>query len=96
MYRILSQSQPSAFGPTDFLLDLDSEEVLAAIDVRDYSGPINPQLADAMVIVLYPDDYAWIFGGLQQPDYSGYIKQFKRYDEYCSWFNKNTESWNIN
>ena len=96
MYKILSQCQPSAFGPTDFLLDAESEEVLACIDVRDYSGPINPQLRQAKVLILFPDDYAWVFGNLEQPDYYGYIKQFKRYDEYCSWFNNNTESWNIN
>lgn len=92
MIKIISESQPGAFGPMDVIQDLNAEDVMVAVDLRDYKGPISPQYSQAAVILTYPDDFAWIFGGAEEPEYYSYIKIFHTFQDYCSWINKNTLS----
>lgn len=90
MIALLIESQPGAFGPMDFLYDTNAEDIMVAVDVRDYKGPINPQLSKAQVLVCYPDDFAWIFSLTgEQPDYYGYLRMFN-YHDYCAWINRNS------
>lgn len=91
MIRIISESQPGAYGPMDFIFDINAEDVMVAVDLREYDGPINPQYSNAAVLLTYPDDFAWLFGGAELPDHYTYIQIFKTYDDYCSWVNQNTE-----
>lgn len=74
----------------DVLFDTTAEDVLIAFDLRDYRGTISPQYSSAAVVLIYPDDVAWLFGGLERPEYYGYTKSFKTYQDYCSWINQNT------
>lgn len=90
MIRIISE-QISAFGPITVLYDTCSEETMLAVDLRDYKGAITPQYADAVALVLYPDDVAWVFAGAEKPEYYGYVKPFASYDTFCSWFNQQIE-----
>lgn len=89
MIILLIESQPSALGPLDFLYDTAADDIMVAVDVRDYKGPINPLLSEAQVIVCYPDDIAWAFSLTgEQPDYYGYLRMFN-YQDYCAWVNHN-------
>lgn len=90
MLKLISQSQPGAFGEMDFLYDQNAEDVLVAVDIRDYKETITPQLSGYSVLLTYPDDFAWIFEGLEMPEYYSYIKPFKTYQDYCTWINQNT------
>ncbi len=89
MIKIIVENQIGAFGPMDIILD--NEEVFVAVDVRDYNGIITPQYADAAVLLLGPDDFAWAFGGAERPEYYGYVKPFASYADYCGWLNTNLE-----
>ena len=90
MLALLIESQPGAFGPMDFLYDTNADDIMVAVDVREYKGPINPQLSEAQVLVCYPDDFAWIFSLTgEQPDHYGYLRMFN-YKDYCSWINRNS------
>ena len=91
MIRIISESQPGACGPMDFIYDTNAEDVMVAVDLRDYDGPINPQYSNAAVLLTYPDDFAWLFGGAELPEHYNYIRTFKTYSEYAKWVNLNTE-----
>ena len=92
MLKLISESQPGAYGPMDFLFDTNAEDVMVAVDIRDYDGPLNPQLIGAQVLVSYPDDYAWMFGlTTQPPNYFGYLRIFTRYEDYCRWVCLNSE-----
>lgn len=92
MYKIISESQPGAHGLSiDYLFDTREKEVLLAVDLRGYTGKISPQFSDAIVLLTYADDLIWLFGGIEEPQYYGYVKPFETYQEYCSWVNKNTE-----
>ena len=91
MIRIISESQSGAYGPMDFLYDTTAEDVMVAVDIREYAGNINPQFANAAVLLTYPDDFAWLFGAADPPEYYTYIKTFKTYQDYCSWVNGNLE-----
>ncbi len=75
----------------DVLLDTITQEVFIAVDLRGYTGIITPQYADAAVLLLCPDDFAWVFSGAEKPEYYGYIKPFTSYAAFCSWFNNNVE-----
>ena len=91
MIRIISESQPGAYGLSiDYILDLAASDVIIAVDLRDFTGTITPQFSDAIVILTYADDLIWLFGGTEKPEYYGYVKTFKSYQEYCSWVNLNS------
>ena len=93
MIKIISESQPGAYGLSiDYLFDTNGEDVMLGVDLRDYTGKITPQFADAIVILTYADDLIWLFGGIEKPQYYGYVRTFKTYQEYCSWINQNTET----
>ena len=51
MLKLISQSQPGAFGEMDFLYDQNAEDVLVAVDIRDYKGKITPPI---IRILSYP------------------------------------------
>lgn len=88
MLILLIESQPSSYGPMDFLYDTAANDIMVAVDVRDYKGPIMPQLSDAQVLVCYPDDFGWMFSLTgEQPDHC-YLRLFS-YKDYCSWINQN-------
>ena len=91
MIRIIS-TQPGAYGPMDFLFDTTAEDVMVAVDIRECTESVNPQFSEVAVILTYPDDFPWLFGGVEMPDYYTYIKTFKTYQDYCSWINNNIES----
>lgn len=91
MYTIISESQTGAYGLSmDFLLDSDG--VMLAVDLRDYTGTIAPQFADVAVLLTYPDDLLWLLGGIEKPEYYSYVKTFKTYEDYCRYINQNTLS----
>lgn len=75
----------------DFLMDTTTQEVFIAVDLREYTGAIAPQYATAVVLVLYPDDFAWVFAGTEKPEYYGYVKPFTSYAAFCSWLNQQIE-----
>jgi hypothetical protein len=75
----------------DFIYDTNAEDVMVAVDLRDYKGLITPQFADSAVLLTYPDSLVWIFGAAEEPMYYSYVKRFETYDDYCSWVNQNTE-----
>ena len=90
MIILLVESQLGALGPMDIIYDTASDDIMLGIDIRDYNGPINPQLSEAQVIVCYPDDIAWAFSLTgEQPDYYGYLRMFN-YQDYCAWVNQNS------
>lgn len=90
MILLLVNNQPGAFGPMDILYDTVADDIMVAVDIRDYKGPLNPQLSGAQVLVSYPDDFAWMFGlATEQPDYYGYLRMFN-YQDYCAWLNRNS------
>lgn len=91
MIRIITESQIGAFGAMDFLMDTTTQEVFIAVDLREYTGAIAPQYATAVVLVLYPDDFAWVFAGTEKPEYYGYVKPFTSYAAFCSWINQQIE-----
>lgn len=90
MLKIISSCQPGAFGPMDIILDTKEGDVMVAVDLRDFEETITPQYSRAAVLLTYPDDFAWIFGGLEMPEYYSYIKVFNTYQDYCAWINQNT------
>ena len=89
---MISESQPSNFGPMDIFLDKSDDTVMVAVDVRDYKGSISPQYAKAAVLLTFPDDLAWLMLGLEAPENYTYVRSFATYNEYCSWINQNIES----
>lgn len=93
MFLLICESQPGENGLSiDYLFDTSDESVMVAVDLRDYRGRISPQFADNAVLLTYADDLLWLLGGEEKPEYYSYVRSFKTYQDYCSWFNNNTLS----
>lgn len=90
MYLLLIESQPGNYGPMDFLYDTNAEDIMVAVDVRDFKGTISPQYSNAAVLLTYPDDFVWLFSGREEPQEYSYVKPFPTWADYCTWVNTNT------
>ena len=73
----------------DLLFDTADKTVMVAVDVRSYTGNIEPQYCSAAVLLTYPDDLPWIFGNAVEDKQWSYVHPFYRYEDYCAWLNRN-------